>query len=107
MGLLGSDYFAHTPTVPLNKIVANVNIDGAPGILFSMKDAVAMGAEHSSIDKAAESAAGELGYALIPDPMPEETGFIRSDQYSFVLQGVLIFAGPFVVWPLFSMSSRV
>ncbi|HEY4763919.1 MAG TPA: M28 family peptidase [Candidatus Acidoferrales bacterium] len=88
MGLLGSDYFAHTPTVPLNKIVANVNIDGAPGILFSMKDAVAMGAEHSSIDKAAESAAGELGYALIPDPMPEETGFIRSDQYSFVLQGV-------------------
>ena len=88
MGLLGSDYFAHTPTVPLNKIVANVNIDGAPGILFSMKDAVAMGAEHSSIDKAPESAAGELGYALIPDPMPEETGFIRSDQYSFVLQGV-------------------
>jgi Peptidase family M28 len=88
MGLLGSDYFAHTPTVPLNKVVANVNIDGAPGMLFSMKDAVAMGAEHSSIDKAAESAARELGYALIPDPMPEEAGFIRSDQYSFVLQGV-------------------
>jgi Peptidase family M28 len=88
MGLLGSDYFTHTPTVPLNKIVANVNIDGAPGLLFPMKDAVAMGAEHSSIDKDAESATRELGYALIPDPMPEETGFIRSDQYSFVLQGV-------------------
>ncbi len=88
MGLLGSDYFAHAPTVPLNKIVANVNIDGAPGLLFSMKDVVAMGAEHSSIDKDAESAAGELGYALIPDQMPEEAGFIRSDQYSFVLQGV-------------------
>jgi hypothetical protein len=34
------------------------------------------------------SAAKELGYDLTPDPMPEEVGFIRSDQYSFVLQGV-------------------
>lgn len=88
MGLLGSDYFAHAPTVPLNKIVANVNIDGAPGMLFPMKDVVAMGAEHSSIDKDAESAARATGYALIADPMPEEGDFIRSDQYSFVLQGV-------------------
>ncbi len=88
MGLLGSDYFAHVPTVPIQKIVANVNIDGAPGLLFPMKDVVAMGAEHSSIEKDAESAAGAMGYALIADPMPEEGGFIRSDQYSFVLQGV-------------------
>jgi hypothetical protein len=88
MGLLGSDYFAQAPTVPLNRIVANVNIDGAPGLLFPMKDAVAMGAKHSSIDKDAESAARELGYSLIPDPLPEEGSFIRSDQYSFVLQGV-------------------
>jgi hypothetical protein len=88
MGLIGSDYFAHFPTVPLNKIVANVNIDGAPGMLFSMKDAVAMGAERSSINNVAESAARKLGYALIPDPMPEENDFVRSDQYSFVLQGV-------------------
>jgi Zn-dependent M28 family amino/carboxypeptidase len=32
MGLLGSDYFAHFPAVPLKSIVANMNIDGAPGI---------------------------------------------------------------------------
>jgi len=88
MGLLGSDYFAHFPTVPLSKIVANVNIDGAPGVLFPMKDVVAMGAEHSNIDKLAEPAAHEIGYSLIPDPMPEENDFVRSDQYSFVLQGV-------------------
>ena len=88
MGLLGSDYFAHAPTVPLRQIVANINIDGAPGLLFSMKDVVAMGAEHSSIDKAVQSASRELGYSLSPDPMPEEVNFIRSDQYSFVQQGV-------------------
>ena len=88
MGLLGSDYFAQAPTVPLYRIVANVNIDGAPGLLFPLKDAVAMGDEHSSIGKDAESAARELGYTLIPDPKPEEGDFIRSDQYSFVQQGV-------------------
>jgi Zn-dependent M28 family amino/carboxypeptidase len=29
MGLLGSDYFVHYPTVPLRKVVADINIDGA------------------------------------------------------------------------------
>ena len=88
MGLLGSDYFAHFPTIPLNKIVANVNIDGAPGLSYPMKDVVGIGAEHSSINEDMESAAREMGYAIIPDPMPEETAFIRSDQYSFAQQGV-------------------
>jgi Peptidase family M28/PA domain len=88
MGLLGSDYFIHVPTVPLQQIVANINIDVAPGLLFSMKDVVGLGAEHSSINEAMLLAAGELGYALSPDPMPEEADFIRSDQYSFVQQGV-------------------
>jgi len=88
MGLLGSDYFAHTPTVPLRQIVANINIDGAPGLLFPMKDVVAMGAEHSNIERAIQSAARKLGYTISPDPMPEEANFIRSDQYSFVQQGV-------------------
>ncbi len=88
MGLLGSDYFAHFPTVPLPSIVANVNIDGAPGSYFAMKDVVALGAEHSSLGAVVDSSAKELGYAVSPDPMPEEVAFIRSDQYSFVLQGV-------------------
>ena len=88
MGLLGSDYFAHFPTVPLKSIVANVNIDGAPGSYFPMKDVVALGAEHSTLADEVESAAKVMGYDVSPDPMPEEVSFIRSDQYSFVLQGV-------------------
>jgi hypothetical protein len=88
MGLLGSDYFAHFPTVPLKSIVANVNIDGAPGSFFPMKDVVALGAEHSTLGDEVASAAKQMGYDLSPDPMPEEVSFIRSDQYSFVLQGV-------------------
>jgi len=88
MGLLGSDYFAHFPSVPLKSIVANVNIDGAPGLYYPMKDVVALGAEHSSMGNEVTAAAQQIGYELTPDPMPEEVMFIRSDQYSFVLQGV-------------------
>jgi len=88
MGLLGSDYFAHFPTVPLRSIVANVNIDVTPGIYFPMQDVVAYGAEHSSLGDEVASTAKLMGYQVSPDPMPEEVGFIRSDQYSFVLRGV-------------------
>jgi hypothetical protein len=87
-GLLGSDYFAHYPTVPREQIVANINIDGAPGILFPLKDIVPLGAEHSSLNEDVRRAATWLGYEISPDPMPEEVLFIRSDQYSFVRQGV-------------------
>ena len=88
MGLLGSDYFAHFPTVPLKSIGANVNIDGAPGVYFPLKDIVALGAEHSTLGDEVAAAAKVMGYDVSPDPMPEEVSFIRSDQYSFVLQGV-------------------
>jgi hypothetical protein len=88
MGLLGSDYFAHFPSVPLKSIVANVNIDGAPGLYYPMKDVVVLGAEHSTMGNEVTAAARQIGYDLTPDPMPEEVMFIRSDQYSFVLEGV-------------------
>ena len=88
MGLLGSDYFAHFPTVPLKSIVANVNMDGAPGEFYAMKDVVPLGAEHSTLGEDVAAAGEALGYDVAPDPMPEENNFIRSDQYSFVLQGV-------------------
>jgi Zn-dependent M28 family amino/carboxypeptidase len=73
MGLLGSDYFTHSPTVPLNKIVANVNTDCAPG-LWPMTDVVALGAEHSTISKIVESAARELGYTVSPSPCRRRPG---------------------------------
>jgi len=86
-GLLGSDYFAHYPTVPTDSIVANVNMD-MPLFLFPISDLVAFGAEHSSLRTVVDAAATAEGFALIPDPMPEEHLFRRSDQYSFVRKGV-------------------
>jgi hypothetical protein len=86
-GLLGSDYFAHYPTVNKTSVVANVNMD-EDLMLWPLRDIVAFGAEHSSLDAVVHRAAARLHLSESPDPSPEEVVFIRSDQYSFVKQGV-------------------
>ncbi|MFQ5877546.1 MAG: M28 family metallopeptidase [Acidobacteriota bacterium] len=86
-GLLGSDYFAHHPTVPMDAVVADINLDMAL-MLHPLVDVIAFGAEHSSLARPMARAARRLGLRLSPDPVPEEVLFIRSDQYSFVRQGV-------------------
>lgn len=86
-GLVGSEYYAHYPTVPSDAIVANVNLD-MPLLLYPVADIIAFGAEHSSLESVIGEAVAKEGFSLTPDPMPEEVIFIRSDQYSFVKQGV-------------------
>jgi Peptidase family M28/PA domain len=86
-GLLGSDYFARYPTVPKSSIVANVNMD-EDLMLWPLEDIIPFGAEHSSLDGVVRKVAARMHLAISPDPMPEEVVFIRSDQYSFVRQGV-------------------
>jgi hypothetical protein len=86
-GLVGSDYYAHYPTVPSDSIVANVNLD-MPLFLYPVADIIAFGAEHSSLEQVIGEAIAAEDFSLTPDPMPEEVIFIRSDQYSFVKQGV-------------------
>jgi Peptidase family M28/PA domain len=86
-GLLGSDYFASFPTVPKQSIVANVNMD-EDQMLWPLEDIIPFGAEHSSLENVAKRAAARLHLDLSPDPMPQEVIFIRSDQYSFVKQGI-------------------
>jgi hypothetical protein len=87
VGLLGSDYFAHHPTVPAASLVANLNIDGL-GLLLGSADVVGIGAESSTLDEALRGAAAQLGMPVSPDPVADQALFIRSDQYSFVRQGV-------------------
>ncbi|NOX70289.1 MAG: M28 family peptidase [Gammaproteobacteria bacterium] len=86
-GLVGSDYFAHYPTVPADSMVADVNLD-MPLLLYPLADIIAFGSEHSSLEAVIESVVGFEDLVLTPDPMPEEVLFIRSDQYSFVKQGI-------------------
>lgn len=87
MGLLGSDYFASNPTVPQDKIVANLTLD-MPFFFHPLLDIVPYGAEHSSLSKPVNEAAAYMGIKISPDPIPEQTVFMRSDHFSFVRQGI-------------------
>ncbi len=89
-GLLGASYFVAHPTVEPASIAADLNIDQT-GMLWPVHDVVADGAEMSTLEAAARSAAAALGLALSPDPVPEQGFFARSDQYPFARAGIPAF----------------
>jgi Zn-dependent M28 family amino/carboxypeptidase len=86
-GLLGSRYFALRPTVPKTSMIANMNFDMALPI-FPLTSVTALGAEESSLGAVASSVAQSMGLPLVPDPFPDRNAFVRSDQYSFIREGV-------------------
>ena len=49
-GLLGADYFARHPAVPIGKIVGNVDLD-MPVLTYAFNDVTAYGADHSTLGK--------------------------------------------------------
>lgn len=85
-GLLGAEWFANHPSVD-GPLVANINMD-MPVMTAPTTDVVPIGVAHSSLNATLEAAAAEIGVALSPDPFPEETIFVRSDQYAFVRAGI-------------------
>ncbi|MEZ0539373.1 M28 family metallopeptidase [Fibrella arboris] len=87
MGLLGSDYFASNPTVPKDRIIANLCLD-MPFFFHPLLDIVPYGSEHSSMKGAVEAAAKFVGVEIAQDPIPEQSVFMRSDHFSFVRQGI-------------------
>ncbi|MCC2978124.1 M28 family metallopeptidase [Sphingomonas sp. PL-96] len=86
-GLVGSDYFAHNPTVAKSALVANVNLD-MPIITYKFTDVIAFGADRSTLGPIVRRAAAQAGASFSPDPMPEQGLFVRSDHYRFVQQGI-------------------
>ena len=83
-GLLGAQWFA---THPPQHLLADINLD-MPMLLAPTRDVVAIGDAHSSLHEALQQAAGALGVGLSADPFPEESVFVRSDQYAFVRDGI-------------------
>jgi hypothetical protein len=86
-GLIGSEYFAQNPSVPIERIVADVDLD-MPLLKYDFSDIVAFGADRSTVGDAVQRAARRINVKLSPDPMPEEGLFVRSDHYRFVEAGV-------------------
>ena len=86
-GLLGSRSFAGDPTVPKPSIVANINMDMFLP-LFPMKSVMVLGLDESDLGDRVREVAARSGLAVTADSQPERNRFTRSDQYSFIRQGV-------------------
>jgi Peptidase family M28 len=86
-GLLGSQFFAGAPTVPLKNIVADINMDMYLP-LFPLKYLQVMGLEESTLGADIRAVAEKSGVTVQADPEPQRNLFIRSDQYNFIKQGV-------------------
>jgi Zn-dependent M28 family amino/carboxypeptidase len=86
-GLLGSRYFAGDPTVPKASIVANINMDMFLP-LFPMKSVMVLGLDESDLGDRVREVASARGLKVDGDPEPQRNRFTRSDQYSFIRQGV-------------------
>ncbi|RSK50184.1 M28 family metallopeptidase [Hymenobacter rigui] len=86
-GLLGSAYYAQHPPFPLNKTVADLNMD----MLWPygpMKDLTVIGYGQSELEDYARAAAREQDRYVLPDQTPETGMFYRSDHFNFAHLGV-------------------
>ncbi len=86
-GDLGSEYFAHHPTVPEKQIVADLNMDMFLP-LFRLQYLEVQGLDESTLGDDVRAVAETQHVIIQADKEPERNRFIRSDQYSFVKIGV-------------------
>jgi Zn-dependent M28 family amino/carboxypeptidase len=97
-GLLGAEYWVKNPTWPLEKIAADINYDGIGTEAWGeMGYLINFGFDHSDLSKTIADVAAAMKVEIIPDPLPEEGAFYRSDHYAFVKRGVpslYLFSGP-------------
>ncbi len=88
-GLLGAKYWAEHPTWPLADIAANINFDGIGTEIYGpVERVVGFGGEFSSLGPMLDAVAPAFGTRVVPDPMPEEKAFLRSDHFEFVKRGI-------------------
>lgn len=86
-GLLGAAWYGSNPLYPLNKTIANINIDGInPYGLTS--DIGITGQGQSSMDELLTDAAKAQGRTVSAEARPEHGSFFRADQFEFARVGV-------------------
>jgi Zn-dependent M28 family amino/carboxypeptidase len=86
IGLIGSKYFVEHPPVPLEKMIFNLNTDGA-GQSDSTIVAV-MGLNRVGAADEITLACKAFGLEPFADPAPEQNLFDRSDNVSFAAVGI-------------------
>jgi len=86
-GLLGSEYYGENPIYPLNKTVANINIDGINNV-GKTKDVTISGSGQSQLEDYLKDQLNKDGRYLAPETHPEAGHYFRSDHFSFAKVGV-------------------
>src|SRR6185295_140128 len=71
-GLLGSEYYAKFPLYPLDKTLADINVDDNLPMWGRTKDVIVIGLGASDLDDYLRDAAAEQGRSLKPDAEPEK-----------------------------------
>jgi len=86
-GLLGSQYFAEHPPVPVSQMAGGLNMDNLAPI-GPARDVVVVGFGASDLDDYLRRAAEQRGRTLSPEPTPEKGLYYRSDHFNLAKQGV-------------------
>ncbi len=86
-GLLGSEYYAQHPIFPVDKTVANINMD-ALNPNGPMKDLTVVGYGQSELDDYAREEAAKQDRYILPDQEPEKGFYFRSDHFNFAKVGI-------------------
>ncbi len=85
-GLLGSQYFSENPTVPLEDIIMNINLDMV-GRDPQPDTIIGVGKQYTNLGQITDMILEEypeLGITVIEDPKPEDQLFFRSDHLHFI-----------------------
>ena len=86
-GLLGSRYLANQPSLRGMKMVGDINLDMYLP-LYPLKIMRVLGLDESTMGAIVKEAAAARQIEVQGDLQPERNSFIRSDQYSFIKQGI-------------------
>tara|TARA_R110000782_G_scaffold182437_6_gene272701 strand:+ start:43460 stop:45145 length:1686 start_codon:yes stop_codon:yes gene_type:complete len=86
-GLLGAEYYAEHPTVPLEKTVANFTFDVLQ-TLGEARNFVLIGKGQSDLEDLASKAVEQQGRIITQEMYPERGMFFRSDHFAFAKRGV-------------------
>ncbi len=86
-GLLGSRYYGEHPIVPLEKTVANINMDSL-GIYGPTHDIAVIGYGNSELEEYLATAVEQQGRRVVREATPEKGFFYRSDHFNFAKRGV-------------------
>ncbi len=87
-GLLGSLYYSENPLFPLNKTVANINIDGINLYGRHNNEIQVIGSGYNTLEDVLKDVVAQQGRAIVSDKEPEKGFYFRSDQFSLAKKGV-------------------